>query len=219
MAVDLSMLQTPMPSFYIQHPNETHAQPHNPNIYAPVPQQPHGLNGVTPNLRIDTQAGFGLDMRQYPMSAATTAPSEYSQSPNFFAHGHESTPLPVNTPYSSTFLSPMPQSASMPPPSASPLSYGSHHGEPAIMEQSPPPLGMMPRSASADIYPMGESAISDDGSSLNEMYSKHTINLPLHPHSPAYNDNGQSELDMNSLVQFDPVDTASMSPENLAHTQ
>ncbi len=67
MAVDFSMLQTPMPSFYIQHPGETQPQPHSPSIYAPIPQQPNGgLGPVGPGLRIDTQAGFGLDMRQYP---------------------------------------------------------------------------------------------------------------------------------------------------------
>lgn len=216
MAVDLSMLQTPMPSFYIQHPGETQGHPHNPNnIYAPVPQQPHQLGGVGPNLRIDTQASYGMDMRQYPMSA-TTAPSEYAASPSFFSQAPENTPLPAsnfNTPYGSSFLSPMPQSANL-VHSGSPLSYASH-GDPAIVEQSPPPMGMIPRSASADIYPMGESAISDDGSSLNEMYSKHTINLPMHPHSPAYHENGQADLDMNQLVQFDTVDPSSLSPENM----
>ncbi|KAB5531285.1 hypothetical protein GE09DRAFT_381310 [Coniochaeta sp. 2T2.1] len=216
MAVDFSMLQTPMPSFYIQHPGETQAQPHNPNIFAPVPQQPNNLG---PNLRIDTQAGFGLDMRQYPMSATTApSPSEYN-SPNFFAsQAPENTPLPAsnyNTPYSSTFLSPMVNPASLGvPPSVSPLSFASH-GEPAIVDQSPP-MSMMGRSASADIYQNHDSAISDDGTSLNEMYSKHTLNLPMHPHSPAYVDNqSQAEMDMNQLVHFDTVDPASLSPESV----
>ncbi|RYP48464.1 hypothetical protein DL768_005666 [Monosporascus sp. mg162] len=221
MAVDLSMLQTPMPSFYIQHPGEPQPHPHTPNIYAPIPQQPNTLNNVGPNLRIDPHAGYGLDMRQYPMSAASTAPSEYSNS-SYLSQAPESTPLPTssfNTPYSSTFLSPIPQSATMAPQSMSPLSYGSHHGDPAIVEQSPPPLGMMPRSASTDLYPIGESAMSDDGSSLNEMYSKHTINMPMHPHSPVFMDSSQADLDMNQLVQFDAVDPSSMSPENLSHGQ
>ncbi|TGJ79362.1 hypothetical protein E0Z10_g9403 [Xylaria hypoxylon] len=208
-AVDFSMFQTPMPSFYIQHPGESQPQPHTPNIYAPIPQQPQGLNAGS-HLRIDTQASYNIDMRQYPLSA-TTAPSEYS-SPNFFSHAPEGTPLPVHTPYSGNFLSPMPQ---IPPP-ASPLSYGSQHGDPAIVEHSPP-LSMMQRPASADIYPMGESAISEDGHSLNEMYSKHTLNLPMHPHSPVFADHSQAELDMNQLVHFDSLDHSSLSPEHMSH--
>ncbi|KAI1254243.1 Transcription elongation factor SPT4 [Eutypa lata] len=218
MAVDLSMLQTPMPSFYIQQPGEQQQQHHTPNIYAPIPQQPNALGNMGPNLRIDPHAGYGLDMRQYPMSAASTAPSEYSNS-SYLSQAPENTPLPAssfNTPYSSTFLSPMPQSATMASQSMSPLPYG-NHGDPAIVEQSPPPLGMMARSASTDLYPMGESAISDDGSSLNEMYSKHSINMPMHPHSPAFVDSSQADLDMNQLVQFDVVDPSSLSPENM-HT-
>jgi len=221
MAVDFSMLQTPMPSFYIQHPGETHPHPHNPNIFAPVPQQPNSLGPLGPGLRIDTQAGFGLDMRQYPMSATTAAsPSDYA-SPNFFSQAPENPGLPAssyNTPYSSTFLSPMMGAQSLVPPSVSPLSFGSH-GDPAIVDQSPP-MSMIGRSASADIYPVhgDSSAISDDGTSLNEMYSKHTINLPLHPHSPAFAEANPSDLDMNQLVHFDTVDPASLSPESATQT-
>ncbi|KAI3531554.1 homeobox domain-containing protein [Colletotrichum paranaense] len=223
MAVDFSMLQTPMPSFYIQQPGEMAApQTPGPNIYAPIPQAPGGLG---PNLRIDTQAGFGLDMRQYPMSATTASPSEFPTSPNFFSQGPEPSPLPAassyNTPYGSAFLSPMAHpSPSMIPPSVSPLSFGSHHGEPSIVEQSPP-LSMLGRSASADIYQQGDNgscAVSDDGTGLNEMYSKHTINLPMHPHSPAYGEQGHNDLDMNQLVQFDHVDPNSMSPESMHQT-
>jgi len=221
MAVDFSMLQTPMPSFYIQHPGESQGHPHTPTMYSPVPQQGPPMGGAGSNLRIDTQAGFGLDMRQYPLSAATSAPSEYT-SPGYFSQAPDSTPLAASnygTPYAGGFLSPMPQHANMIPQSMSPLSFGSHHGDPTIVEQSPPPGSMIPRSASADIYPMGESAISDDGSSMNDFYSKHTIKLPMHPHSPAYMDSSQAELDMSQLVQFDTVDPSSLSPEGLGHPQ
>ena len=78
---------------------------------------------------------------------------------------------------------------------------------------------MIPRSASADLYPMGDSAISDDGASLNEMYSKHSLNLPMHPHSPAFVEGNQADLDMNQLVHFDAVDPSSLSPENMSHSQ
>ncbi|KIH92831.1 hypothetical protein SPBR_02439 [Sporothrix brasiliensis 5110] len=224
MAIDFSMLQAPMPSFYIQHPGETQPQPHSPSIYAPVPQNPNGLSPAGSNLRIDTQAGFGLDMRQYPMSATTApSPSEYGSSPNFFAPpGGDNAGLPAssyNTPYGTTFLSPMMGAQSMvPPPSVSPLSFAGR-SDPAIVDQSPP-MTMMGRSASADIYhPLNgggdSSAISDDGGNLNDMYSKHSINLPLHPHSPGQYTDNQAELDMSQLVQFDPVDAASLSPESL----
>lgn len=209
-AVDFSMFQTPMPSFYIQHPGESHPQTPTPNIYAPVPQQPQGLNPGL-HLRINTQASYGMDLRNYPLSASTTAPSEYS-SPNYFPQAPEGTPLPVHTPFTGNFLSPMPQ---IPPPT-SPLPYN-QRGDPAIVEHSPP-LAMMQRPASADIYQMGESAISEDGHSLNEMYSKHTLNLPLHPHSPAFADASQAELDMNQLVHFDPIEQSSLSPEHMSHS-
>lgn len=89
------------------------------------------------------------------------------------------------------------------------------HGDPAIVDQSPP-LTMMHRSASTDHYSMGQSNLSDDGSSLNEMYSKHTLTLPMHQHSPSpsgYMEQSQADMDMNQLVQFDHMDPSSLSPE------
>ncbi|KAL1849958.1 hypothetical protein VTK73DRAFT_9754 [Phialemonium thermophilum] len=218
MAVDLSMLQTPMPSFYIQHPGEQQAQPHSPDIYAPIPQQPAALGPVGPgSLRIDPTAGFGLDMHQYPLSATSApSPSDYS-SPNFFAsQAPENTPLPAssyNTPYSSTFLSPMVDPGSLGvPTSVSPLPFGTP-GDPAIVDQSPP-LSMLHRSASADLYQGHDSsAISDDG--LNEVYAKHSLNLPMHPHSSAFMDQSQADMDMSQLVHFDAVDPAGLSPEGI----
>jgi hypothetical protein len=226
MAVDFSMFSNPMPSFLIQHPGETSApQPHNPNIFAPIPQQPNSLGPIGPNLRIDTSSGYAMDYRQYPMSAATTAsPSDYS-SPSFFQPS-DAGAVPAsnyNTPYSVPFLSPMVDAQNMIPPSVSPLSFMSH--DPAIVDQSPP-LNMIHRSASADVYAMSHdnshAAMSDDGTSLNEMYSKHTLNIPMHPHSPAFSngahspsfvpDHSQADLDMSSMVQFDDLH-ASLSPE------
>jgi len=113
------------------------------------------------------------------------------------------------TPYSMPYLSPDP--TVMVRPSVSPLSFGSH-GDPAIVEHSPP-LSMSHRSESADIYHMSHdhSNMSDDGASLNEMYSKHTLNLPLHVASPAFVEQSAADMDMNNLVQF-PVDAESLSP-------
>ncbi|KAG0648839.1 Homeobox HOY1 [Hyphodiscus hymeniophilus] len=221
MAVDFSMFQGQMPSFLIQHPGENQHQPHNPNIFAPIPQQPNNLGPLGPNLRIDTSSGYGMEFRQYPMSAATTtSPSDYA-SPGFFSQGPDSSALPASsyntTPFTVPFLSPNPMvdASGMIQPSVSPLSFMSQ-GDPAIVDQSPP-LSMMHRSASADVYSMSHdhhSNISDDGHGLNEMYSKHTLNLPMHPHSPAYADQSQADMDMNQLVSFDE-NPASLSPEDI----
>jgi len=219
MAVDFSMFHAPMPSFLIQHPGESPQQiQHNPNIFAPVPQQPQNLGPAGSNLRIDTATGYGMDYRQYPMSAAATSPSDYA-SPAFFSQGAEPQNGPgasyLGTPFQAPFLSPNPMAdnASMIPPSVSPLSFMSH-GEPAIVNQSPP-LAMMHRSASADVYSMHDhKTVSEDGHGLNEMYSKHTLNLPMHPHSPAYIEQNAADLDMNQLVSFDDH-SASLSPESI----
>jgi hypothetical protein len=216
--VDFAMFQNqPMPSFYIQPPGEMPPPPpqHNPHIFAPVPQPPG--NNMAPNLRIDTQAGFGLDMRQYPMSATTASPAEFPPSPGFFPPGPEVPQSSYNTPYSNGFLSPMVNPDTGVPTSVSPLPFNSP-GEPSILEQSPP-MSMMGRPGSADLYPMndGSCAVSEDGASLNEMYSKHTINLPMHTTSPGFVQHQQADLDMDQLVQFDAVDPSSLSPEAMPH--
>ncbi|KAA8568867.1 hypothetical protein EYC84_007846 [Monilinia fructicola] len=231
MAVDFSMFNNPMPSFLIQHPGESQHQQQqqqqqhpNPNIFAPIPQQPNNLGPLGPNLRIDTSSGYGMDFRQYPMSAATTtSPSDYA-SPGFFPHANDNGPMtgpmPTSTsmpassfaPYSMPYLSPDP--SSLVPPSVSPLSFMSH-GDPAIVDQSPP-MSMMHRSASADVYSMhNDSAISDDGTGLNEMYQKHTLNIPMHPHSPAFGEQSAADIDMSNLVQF-PVDHDGLPHDGLS---
>lgn len=219
MAVDFSMFNPPMPSFLIQHSGDSQPQGHNPNIFAPIPQQPNTLGPMGSNLRIDTSTGYGMDFRQYPMSAATTtSPSDYA-SPSFFPQGPDTGTMPpssYNTPYTVPYLSPMVNPSNMAPPSVSPLSFMSH-GDPAIVDQSPP-LSMMHRSSSADVYNMGHdhhSNISDDGTGLNEMYSKHSLALPMHSHSPspAFVEQSQADMDMNQLVQFDTIDPSSLSPE------
>lgn len=208
MAVDFSMFGNPMPSFLIQHPSDNinsnnlgqHAQssPHNSDIFAPIPQQANTALGN--NLRIDTSTGYGMDYRQFPMSAATTtgSPADFP-SPSFY------TPHPVHDPsasgmttpyappqYNIPFLSPMLDPSAMVPNSISPLSFMSHH-DPAIVDQSPP-MAMLHRSASAsdvdaELYPShhlhgGLGGMTDDGTGLEGLYSKHTLNLPMHPHSP-----------------------------------
>ncbi|KAK4230402.1 pah1 homeobox protein encoded by the pah1 protein [Podospora fimiseda] len=207
----MQFLQNP-PSFHITQPTDAPPHQQSPHIFSPIPQQPNMLGHLNPNLRIDTRAGFGsLDMRQYPLSATTApSPSEFS-SPNYFAsQAPEANGLPTGsfTPYSGTF-SPLvnPANLGVPPPSISPLSF--NHPDPAIVGESPP----------MSVPPMCDgTAISDDGSSLNDMYpsSKHTMTLPLHPHSP-FMESNQAELELNQFMDLKhyDVDPASLSPESM----
>lgn len=206
----LQYLQHP-PSFHItQHENQ--APVHNPHIFSPIPQQPNMLGPAGPNLRIDTRSSFGaLDMRAYPLSATTApSPSEYS-SPNFFATQapeHNGIPAGSFTPYSGTF-SPLvnPANLGVPPPSISPLSF--NHPDPAIVGESPP-MSMPPICEG--------SAISDDGHSMNDMYSngKQTMTLPMHPHSP-FMDTNQADMELNQFMDLKRFETepASLSPESI----
>ena len=178
-AIDFSMLHSPMPSFHVQHPPQQFTP--DQNIYAPMPQQP-GPGPIGPNLRIDTSSGYGLDYRRYPASATATSPSEFA-SPGFFHPQPSAESMPAAqyaTPYTVPFLSPSPMMdpSQMIPPSVSPLSHMSNR-DPVIADQSPPLSGMH-RSASADMFAMPDhpSNLSDDGLMLSEMYSKQNLNLP-----------------------------------------
>ncbi|KAH0547564.1 hypothetical protein FGG08_000289 [Glutinoglossum americanum] len=207
-AMDFSMLQHTMPSFHFHQ--EPATQMSNPNIYAPVPQH---LGNLGTNLRIDTSSGYGLDLRPYPLSAATTtSPSEYA-SP-FFASGAHPDNLQApgyHTPYSLPFLSPMPDPSGMVAPSVSPLSQLSH-GDPVIANQSPP-LSSMHRSGSAELFTMSHdhSNLSDDGLALSELYSKQSLNLPMH--SPGVEVSAE-DMDMQHMISFGALDHGSLSPEN-----
>ncbi|KAF2138707.1 uncharacterized protein K452DRAFT_83386 [Aplosporella prunicola CBS 121167] len=216
-AMDFSMLrQNPMPSFLIQpEPSSYPAAPYTPQqeIFAPIPQH-HNMNGpIGPQLSIDTSAGYGMDYRQYPMSATTAnSPSDYG-TPGFFTSNPGPDNVPAanfSTPYSVPYLSPLPDQSSIPQASVSPLSAMSH-GDPIIANQSPP-LTSLGRASSADLYPMAhESAVSDDGMSLSEMYSKQSLSLPFR--SPL-DDSAIEDLDMSNLVSFGTIDPSSLSPEN-----
>lgn len=205
----MQLLQQP-PSFHITQPeNQPAAQ--NPHIFSPIPQQPNLLGPAGPNLRIDTRAGFGaLDMRTYPLSATTApSPSEFS-SPNFFAtQAPENNGIPAAsyTPYSGTF-SPLvnPANLGVPGPSISPLSF--NRSDPAIVGESPPMS--MPSICEG-------SAVSDDGTSLNDMYpSSKQLVLPLHPHSP-FMEPHQADMELNQYMEIKQYETepASLSPESV----
>ena len=224
-AIDFSMLQSPMPSFHIQHPSTTIS---DPSIFAPIPH--HSNNNFGPlgaNLRIDTTSTYGLDFRPYPMSAATTAsPSEYA-SPGYFTSAALVDPVPAghfNTNYGLPFLSPMVDHSNGINPSVSPLSTVSH-GDPVIADHSPQ-LSTMHRSASADFLSMTHdphASLSDDGLMLSEMYSKQSLNLPMHsPHLEdaalgmhMHEEGSSEEMDMHGMVAFGTIDPSSLSPENV----
>ena len=222
-AVDFSMLQHPMPSFHIQHPSTTVT---DPSIFAPIPQHHNSLGPLGPNLRIDTSSGYGLDYRQYPLSAATTnSPSEFA-SPSFYPSAVNVEPGAAANynQYGLPFLSPMMEHPNLIQPSVSPLSAFSSHGDPVIADQSPP-MSHMHRSPSADFLSLAQdhqSTMSDDGFMLSEMYSKQNLNLPMH--SPGIDDSGShvnfheesssEEMDIHQLIPFGTIDPSSLSPEN-----
>lgn len=215
-AIDFSTFNSHIPSFFVQQPNDNQSS-NNPDVYSPVPQQTNSLESLGPNLRIDTSTGYGMDFRQYPLSATTiNSPSDFA-SPGFFQNAPDSAALgssfSTSTPTGVSYLSPTPiidRTGSLVQPIGSPLSFMSH-ADPAIVNQSPP-LAMMHRSPSSDPYAMtpGFSNLSDDGTGLNEMYSKHNINLSIAP--PGFVEH--SEMDLNQLVTFDESNS-SLSPEQI----
>lgn len=209
-AVDFSLLRNPMPSFLIQ-PESSPYSP-NPDIYAPIPQSAPGPIG--PNLSIDTSAGYGMEYRQYPMSATTAnSPSEFG-TPAFFTSG----PAPDNVPASQfgqqynippfihTPMGPPPHSAA----ATSPMpSIG--HPDPIIANQSPP-LGSYGRDNSGDVYPMSQDhGMTDDTLQMTDMYAKQTLNMPFR--SPLLEEH-VDDMDMQNMVSFGTIDPSSLSPEN-----
>ena len=221
-AIDFSSMP-PMPSLHVQKPSVNMIDADN--IFAPIPQHANHLGPLGPNLRIDTTSAFGLDYRQYPLSAATTnSQSEYA-SPSYFSTGSHVDSIPAanyNPSYSLPFLSPM---GEHPPsslnPSVSPLSSYSH-GDPVIANGSPP-MGEMHRSPSVGYLGMSQEQ-HDDGLLLSDLYAKQNLNnLPMH--SPHHNlddaemkfslheETSSDELDMNNMVHFGDMHHQSMSPE------
>ncbi|PGH21664.1 hypothetical protein AJ80_03097 [Polytolypa hystricis UAMH7299] len=222
--VDFSTMQTPIPSFHIQHPS-TQFQP-DPSIFAPIPQARLPPNLAGGDLRIDTSSDYSLDFRTYPMSATTTGSSSEFASPAFFATSAPSDatqPAPLGTPYSLPFLSPSPMidQPNMMAHTGSPLSHMSQ-ADPIIADQSPP-LTTIHRSSSADMFMTGDSSITDEGLMLSEMYSKQNLNMSVP--SPDMDDNAfalalqgmqeqtstPNEVDYQSLLSFDTVDPSTLA--------
>lgn len=206
-AIDLSLFNNYIPSFFIQHPTESPSS-ESQDIYSPKPQQPNALSTPGSTLKIETSA-FGMDCKQYPLSATTVnSPSDFA-SPVSFPHASDTAALsscsyssaPNNLPYLSS-IPIVDQAGSLVQSSGSPLSYISS-SDPVIVNQSPP-MSMMHRTPSTDVYNIshGFSNMSDDGSGLNEMYSKHTLNFQIP--SPGFQDQQSvADVDINQLVSFD----------------
>ena len=211
-AVDFSLLRNPMPSFLIQPEHSPAPYTPNPEIFAPIPQSAPGPIG--PNLSIDTSAGYGMDYRQYPMSATTAnSPSEYG-TPAFFTSGPPTDNVPASNfghqynipPYLHTPMGPPPPHSAA---SASPMpSMG--HPDPIIANQSPP-LSSFGRDGSGDMYPLAhENGMSEEALQMTDMYAKQSLNLPFR--SPL--EENPDDLDMQNLVSFGTIDPASLSPEH-----
>jgi hypothetical protein len=208
-AVDFSMLRNPMPSFLIQQ----EPSPYIPNseIFAPIPQHHNAPGPIGPNLSIDTSAGYGMDYRQYPMSATTAnSPSEYG-TPAFFTSGQPPENIPAanfNAQYNIPYLSPMVNAPNV-APSVSPLSTMGHP-DPVIANQSPP-LTSLGRDGSADLYQMShDNNVSDESVLLTDLYAKQSLSLPFR--SPL--EDNVDDLDMQNLVSYGTMDPSSLSPEN-----
>jgi hypothetical protein len=171
---------------------------------------------MNPNLSIDTSAGYGMDFRQYPMSATTAnSPSEYGtpalftsgpatdsmHAPNF-NHQFSVPPQYVHTP-----MGPPPHSGA----SASPMPSTSHsHADPVIANQSPP-LTSFGRDGSADVFPMShENGMSDEALHMTDMYAKQTLNVPFRSPLGEHHE----DLDMQNLVQYGTINPSSLSPES-----
>ncbi|OCK90132.1 uncharacterized protein K441DRAFT_680537 [Cenococcum geophilum 1.58] len=208
-AVDFSMLRNPMPSFLIQQEPSPYIP--NPEIFAPIPQHHNAPSPIGPNLSIDTSAGYGMDYRQYPMSATTAnSPSEYG-TPAFFTSGQPPENIPAanfNAQYNIPYLSPMVNAPNV-APSVSPLS-AMGHSDPVIANQSPP-LTSLGRDGSADLYQMShDNNVSDEALSLTDLYAKQSLSLPFR--SPL--EDNVDDLDMQNLVSYGTMDPSSLSPEN-----
>lgn len=208
--VDFAALQMHMTSLPFLQEHGI-ASPHAPSFSPMPPHQEHtGFEPMGPNLRIDT-SGYGLDFRQYPLSATTTASPIDHPSPRMFTSVPLEAPVPnYSTPYSLPFLSPLVDTSSAMGPSASPLPMVSPGG-PVIADQSPP-LSALDRSASAEPFSLMEdsSAMTDDSMSLTDLYSKQSLGMPMH--SPGVECTPE-DLAMHNMMTFDAIDPSSLSLE------
>lgn len=204
-AVDFGMLRNPMPPFMM--PQEPTPYIPNPEIFAPIPQNAPGPLG--PNLSIDTSAGYGMDYRQYPMSA-TTAPSPSEYGTPFFSSGPPNDSIPASNfgqhynipPYMHTPMGPPRHIAA----TTSPMPTMGGHPDPIIANQSPP-LSSFGRDTSSDVYPMShENTMSDEALQMTDMYAKQSLSLPFR--SPLLEEN-VDDLDMQNWI-----DPSSLSPEH-----
>ncbi|KAL3959179.1 hypothetical protein ACCO45_007341 [Purpureocillium lilacinum] len=202
--IDFAMFQSqPMPSFYIQPPGEM----------GPLNTTPTSMRPFRSNL-----AAWGAT------SASTRRPASdsicgstpcpprrprrpSSPSPGYFQPEQNMPNSNFGTPYGGAFLSPM---------------VNADNGGAAAVSPLPlwRPVGAVHRGAVPAHVDDGPTWVRRAVHGLNEMYSKHTINLPMHTPSPGtfVQPSQHGDLDMDQLVQFDAVDPASLSPETVPPT-
>lgn len=227
-ACDFSQLRRPLPPFLQQEVNQASPrQNHFPHqhIHAPtpqhasqpfVPQPPTTFEPVGSNLTINTTAaGYDFEFRAGPMSATTVNSSE-----NFFLNGPPSETYShsnMQTPYTSTFYSPMVNPSSLSNPPLSP--YNNHnananHGDPIIANQSPP-LGF-DRSASADLYngSQEQAVLQNDSFTFDEMYGK-SQSFPLPIRNTGMDEQSAPEPDFGfaDLCNFDGASASNISSD------
>lgn len=197
-AVDFNAMQTPLGSYNMpQTPQFNNA---DSGIYAPVPQSTHPLAA---SLRIDTSAGYGMDLRGHPMSAATTASPTDFASPSLFVNGPpgESTPVATNMghQFSLPYVSSAVESSNVPTHADSPY-QNVGHADPLIADHSPPLSTMH---TAQDLYGMGgeqQPTFQDDGMGWGEVFPKQSANFSV-PNAIGFEGNN-----------FDPMHGLSHAP-------
>lgn len=217
-AMDFSTLRQPMPSFFIQHAEPAPIQ-HYPELIAPIPQHHSAFGPINPNLIIDTSAGYGLDLQQYPPSATTAnspGPSDYG-TPALFASGGTSDTMSApnfSTPYSRPYVSPMLDPSNMMGVPVSPLSAMNNHGAPVIADQSPPLA--LHRSMSADLYttPQEHNTMPEDTYPMGNIFPKQSYSLPFRS---AILEENSEEVDLSNIFHFGSFDASNTSPESANH--
>lgn len=194
-AVDFNAMQTPLGSYNIQTPPQFSNA--DSGIYAPVPQSTHPL---ATSLRIDTAAGYGMDLR-HPMSAATTASPPDFASPSLFTANNapgETTPVPTNlgNQFSLPYVSSAVESSNVSAHTGSPY-QNVGHADPLIADQSPPLSTMH---TTPDMYGLGnehQPSYQDDGMGWGEVFPKHSHNFSV-PNAIGF-DSNDFEVPMHGL--------------------
>lgn len=214
---DFSLMQANMPSFNFHNHHHMQASSASSSggpghLYAPAPMHPHALVNAPPlddsPLRIDTSSGL-FDYQpsgstNYPLSATTTASSDYASPMLSSALHHD--PDGYGPPYNVPFLSSL-QGESSTATGAneigpSPVLLGS---DPVIASGSPPLTCEMDRSASAELFLGSYDSRGLFPEQLSEMYAKQSLSLSMavvHDSPHHMEDTTTDDVEMQHLMQF-----------------